>query len=66
MLPASAAQSVSIMNSVFPADAEFASWKDEAAVRDMEVGSLVSLVLLVDGEHAPAHPFAHIHYSNME
>ncbi|KAG0032187.1 hypothetical protein BGZ82_006626 [Podila clonocystis] len=37
MLSASASQSASIMNSVFPADAEFASWKDEAAVRDMEI-----------------------------
>ncbi|KAG0093085.1 hypothetical protein BGZ93_002799 [Podila epicladia] len=36
MLPASASQSVSIMNSVFPAETEFASWKDEAAIRDME------------------------------
>ncbi|KAF9311007.1 hypothetical protein BG003_007889 [Podila horticola] len=36
MLPVSTSQSVSIMNSVFPADAEFASWKDEAAVKDME------------------------------
>lgn len=31
------------MNSAFPADAEFASWKDEAADKDMEVGSFACL-----------------------
>lgn len=66
MLPTSTSQSESIMNSAFPADAEFASWKDEAADKDMEVGSLACLFVVRHYlSYANTHQYivAHIHYS---